>query len=212
LARERAAWNKSYDLVIGIDEAGRGPLAGPVVAAAVALTKPIRILPPLLARARDSKKLSPHQRENLYDLLTHHEKIVWKVAKIGPKTIDRLNILEASKIAMAKAVNKIITRLADPRPRILCLIDGNFAINISHPQKSIIGGDDLVFSIAAASIIAKVTRDRMMKKLDRKHPEYGFAQHKGYPTKKHLAAIARHGLLPEHRKTFSPCVKVFKKV
>jgi len=210
LARELKYVRSGFALVIGVDEAGRGPLAGPVFAGAVAIldfNANDAEFKYLLRQTNDSKKVSAEKREILYQKIICHPKIAWGSGRIGPGTIDKINILEASKAAMAAAVKNLQAGLPDKfkAAKTCCLVDGNFAIKISGAQRSIIGGDAKVFSISAASIIAKVGRDRLMARLDKKYPDYGFCRHKGYPTKEHLAALARCGLSPIHRRSFSPC-------
>lgn len=179
--------------VCGVDEAGRGPLAGPVVAAAVILPL-TSSLPPTL---NDSKKLSPTRREQLFDWITTHAH--YGVAVVEAAEIDRLNILRASLLAMAQAVEALT-----PRPDV-ALIDGNASppINTCHLQ-TIVKGDSRSLSIAAASILAKVTRDRLMQQLATRYPEYGFDRHQGYGTSIHLDALLRYGACPEHRRSFAP--------
>jgi len=201
--------------VIGVDEAGRGPLAGPVTAAAVAIILPVgrRDFGDLSGIVRDSKKMTPAAREAVYRRIMRHENLVCASAAVDEKTIDEINILEASKLAMRRAVRNAMKQIKDeiPAGKIVCLIDGNFSIKIPCKQKSIIGGDAKVFCIAAASIVAKVRRDRLMKRIDRRYPAYDFARHKGYGTKEHLAAIEKHGLCRVHRRTFAPCVSALRK-
>lgn len=187
---ERQARGRGFSLAAGIDEAGRGALCGPVVAAAV-------ILPPgtFLEGVDDSKKLSPRKRERLYDL------ILTRALSVGvgfgpPDLIDRINILQATRHAMGEAVAAL-----SPQPDLL-LIDGITTIEHSLPQWTIKQGDSRSLTIAAASIIAKVTRDRLMLELDLAHPGYGFASHKGYGSASHLEAIRRLGPSPVHRLTF----------
>ncbi|MBY0354109.1 MAG: ribonuclease HII [Rickettsiales bacterium] len=179
--------------VCGVDEAGRGPLAGPVVAGAV-------ILNPLSVPAglNDSKKLSVTQRARLYEQLQQHATCRIGIASV--EEIDRLNILRASLLAMQRAVESL------PQFQLLgmALIDGNQRPNLSCPLTTIVKGDAHCLSIAAASIIAKVTRDRMMREYATQYPQYGFDQHAGYGTEKHLAAIAEHGITPIHRRSFAP--------
>lgn len=178
-----------FTSVCGIDEAGRGPLAGNVVAAAVIL--PDGFLPDGLD---DSKKLSEKKREALYKTIT--ENAVWAVGEATPAEIDTYNILEATMIAMNRAVEALAVK-AD-----YALIDGNCARHFKIPVKTIVGGDGKSPSIAAASIIAKVTRDRECVELDMKYPEYGFKKHKGYPTADHRAKVIELGPCPEHRRSF----------
>lgn len=187
---EQQALKQGHGVIAGIDEAGRGALCGPVVAAAV-------ILPPdsVIPGVDDSKKLTPRTRERLFD------EIVSRAVAVGigigtPKLIDRINILQATRHAMKEAVS-----LLSPQPDML-LIDGISTIDVPIPQKTITRGDSRSLSIAAASIIAKVSRDRMMAELDLLHPGYGFASHKGYGCASHMEAIRRLGPSPVHRLTF----------
>lgn len=179
--------------VAGIDEAGRGPLAGPVVAAAVVLPAGIR-LPGL----DDSKKLTAARREALYAALTGSPGVCWASAHLDSNEVDRWNILRATHRAMRQAFLAL-----KPRPEH-ALIDGLPVPDFPCPQTALVGGDGRSLSIAAASIIAKVERDRAMRELDVKYPEYGFSKHKGYPTPEHLARLHEHGPCPVHRRSFSP--------
>ncbi|MBL7180865.1 MAG: ribonuclease HII [Pseudomonadota bacterium] len=187
---EKRASEKGFSKIAGIDEAGRGPLAGPVVSAAV-------ILPASFSASgiTDSKKLTPKQRDYFFDIIHEHAVSVG-IGIVGPSEIDRINILEASRRSMALSVENMSLR-----PDYL-LIDGIFRISSDLPQKPIPKGDSLSVSIAAASIIAKVTRDRIMEKYHREYPQFGFLQHKGYPTKAHKAAIQTYGCCPIHRQSF----------
>lgn len=197
--------------IVGIDEAGRGPLAGPVVAAVAAyrdqadfavseeLEKPFRFV-------RDSKKLSEKKREEMFDFI--HEHFVVGVGIVPSGTIDRMNILEATFLAMKEALSDFRRQAREagmPTDELLLLVDGNQEIpNLSVRQETVIGGDASVKSIAAASIVAKVTRDRMMLGYDAEYPAYGFAKHKGYGTKEHMDALRRLGACPIHRMSFRP--------
>lgn len=187
--RERVLYHQGYSLVAGIDEVGRGPLAGPVVAACV-------ILPPecKLPGLNDSKKLSPEERTRLDKLIRQHA-LGWAIGLIDHEEIDRINILQATKQAMLSAI-KQMTR----QPEYL-LIDA-LKLDISIPQEGIIHGDCLSASIAAASILAKTYRDSLMEMLDVLYPEYGFSEHKGYGTPRHLEALNRCGPCPIHRRSF----------
>jgi ribonuclease HII len=178
--------------VAGVDEAGRGPLAGPVVVAAVILD-PRRPLDGL----DDSKKLDEPRREELYALITAHA-LAWSVTEISPAEIDRLNILKATLLGMKRAVEAL-----DPAPR-LALIDGNRAPELRCAVRTVIGGDALEPAISAASIIAKVTRDRCMCTWHERFPDYGFDRHKGYATPEHLAVLERLGPCELHRRSFAP--------
>lgn len=190
LSFERQAYRNGFRLAAGIDEAGRGPLAGPVVAAAVILPEGL-----LIKGVNDSKRLSPDTRERLFDTIMSQALSVG-VGMGSAELIDRINILQATRHAMLEAVSQL-----DPQPDYL-LIDGISTINSPIPQKTIKKGDSLSLSIAAASIIAKVTRDRLMRELDTIHPGYGFSGHKGYGSALHLEAIRRLGPSPVHRLTF----------
>ncbi len=177
-------------IVAGVDEAGRGCLAGPVVAGAVILdeNRPIQGL-------KDSKKLSAKRREELFEEITE-KALAYSVGITGPGKIDQINILQAALLAMEKAVLTL-------RKKPDCvLIDGNSKTSLPIEQKAIIKGDSKCASIAAASILAKVTRDRMMVEIESEYPEYGFSIHKGYPTRQHLEALEKHGPCPIHRKSF----------
>lgn len=211
----------------GLDEAGRGPLAGPVVAAAtiVAAAKPKTQNPKLktiLREIKDSKKLTPRKREEFYKILTKNPGIEWGTGKVPEKMIDKINILEATKLAMKRALKNLEKKLSVPvRTRIgisydrinyqslvdFLILDGNFEIDLDTPQKSIIKADEKVFSCAAASIIAKVSRDRIMERYHKKYPKYGFDKHKGYPTKLHLKKLEKYGFCKIHRKSFKPAAK-----
>ncbi len=195
-------------LVVGVDEVGRGPLAGPVVAAAVTY-RDLRFVIPIekekeFALIRDSKKLSEKQREQVFT--TIQESFFVGIGIIAPETIDRVNILEATFLAMKAALSDLKRSLPEKSIQNTCfLIDGNQQIpNFSGEQEAIIGGDGLSKSIAAASIIAKVTRDRIMDEYDQEYPVYGFARHKGYGTKEHMDALRRYGPCPLHRQSFRP--------
>lgn len=178
--------------VAGVDEVGRGPLVGNVVAAAVILNpdKPIQGL-------ADSKKLSAKKREQLY-LEIKEKALAWCVASASPAEIDEINILHASMLAMKRAVEGLDI------PAEFVYVDGNRSPDLSCPSEPVVKGDSKIPEISAASILAKVDRDREMELLDQKHPEYGFAKHKGYPTAFHFEKLAEHGPLPEHRRSFKP--------
>jgi ribonuclease HII len=179
-------------LVAGVDEAGRGPLAGPVVAAAVILDD----LHPV-AGLRDSKVLTPKRRDQLFDLIMARALCV-SVAEASPAEIDRYNILQATLLAMQRAVERL--RL----PPAQVLVDGNRLPTLKVPALAIVKGDAKVAAISAASIVAKVHRDRLCAQLHERYPDYGFDGHKGYPTAAHLDALDRHGPCPEHRCSFAP--------
>jgi len=187
---ERSLWDHDLNPVAGLDEVGRGCLAGPVVAAAVILSPDIH-----LPGVRDSKVLSSKQRE-VFNEAIREKALAVSVAQVEPAEIDRINILRASLKAMAQAVDNL-----DLRPRAL-LIDGNQPIPHTLPQKTLVKGDQRSLSVAAASIVAKVFRDSLMEKMHRHYPHYNFASNKGYATSEHRKAIKLYGCCPIHRKTF----------
>jgi ribonuclease HII len=182
--------------ICGVDEAGRGPLVGAVVAGAV-------VLDPLnpISGLKDSKRLKPARREALYAEIVLKAK-AWGVGEASPLEIDQINILQATMLAMQRAVDDLCTRLG--RWPDKALIDGNRCPSLPIPAEAIIKGDSKEQAISAASIVAKVTRDRQMVDLHARYPEYGFLQHMGYPTPVHLAALRQWGACPEHRRSFSP--------
>lgn len=190
--------NKGIKLIAGVDEVGRGPLVGPVVTAAVILPNDFND-----DRINDSKKLSEKKRELLYDVIMENALSV-SIGMSSEDVIDEINILEATKKAMKEAINNLSIK-----PEHV-LIDA-VKLDIDIPTTSIIKGDAKSISIASASIIAKVTRDRMMIELDKKHPEYDFIHNKGYGTKKHIEALNKYGAIKEHRKTFEPVSTIIKK-
>ena len=209
---ERKLKKRGYKLIIGVDEAGRGPLAGPVVSAAVSLkTKKFN------ARIDDSKKLTPRQREEAF--LEIIKNSVFGIGIVSEKTIDRINILEATRLSMQQAVNSLIRKLGpsfkgigrcipvglgrQKSKDIHVIVDGNIVLNLDLPCTAIVRGDAKSKSIAAASILAKVTRDRLMLKYDKVYPEYGFSKHKGYPTKEHRDILKNIGPSLIHRKSFA---------
>ena len=191
LKYERELYKEGHELIAGCDEVGRGPLVGPVVAAAVILPKNYK-----LEGLTDSKKLSEKKRNLFYDILTR-DAISYGVGIVSAKEIDEINIYEASRKAMLEALDNLS-------------IKPDFVLTDAMPMptiknsKAIVHGDALSLTIAAASVIAKVTRDAMMYELDREHPEYGFKEHKGYPTKKHLENLEKYGILDSYRLTYKP--------
>ena len=187
---ERRLFAAGYKYIAGVDEAGRGPLAGPVYAAAVILPPDIR-----LDGINDSKRLSPKKREELFDEITK-KAIGYSVFSVDEKTIDEINILRATYMAMNKAVNSLI-----PKPDYV-IIDGNGIKDMTIPHETIVKGDAKSISIAAASVLAKVSRDRYITEMAELYPKYGFEKHKGYGTKEHTEAILKYGVSPIHRKTF----------
>ena len=191
--RNEDIYRSRYPVIAGVDEAGRGPLAGPVVVAAVILNEKKRI-----SGLNDSKILSAAKREFLFSQIIKNA-LDYQIEIIPPDIIDQINILQATLLGMQKAVHNLKT-LPD-----LCLIDGNrLPRKLNFPAEAIIKGDAKMASIAAASILAKVTRDKIMLELHEKHPEYNFLKNKGYPTREHLLAIKKNGILACHRRSFNP--------
>ena len=187
---EREALADGFEIVCGVDEAGRGPLAGPVCAAAVILLRET-----VIEGLNDSKKLTDKKRRELYDVITQTA-AAYGIAFASEQEIDEVNILQATFLAMERAMQKLAVR-----PQ-LALIDGNRARDFGLPVRTIVHADALGASVAAASILAKVTRDRLMEELDGEYPQYGFAVHKGYGTKRHYEALRAFGPCPIHRRTF----------
>ena len=197
LEHEHDLRSQGYETIAGVDEVGRGPLAGPVCAAAA-------ILPPDYHHPvlNDSKKLSERQREKVYDDLMQDGRVVWCCEFISVKEIDRINILQASQQAMRLALKGLKVK-ADA-----ALIDGLPVPRFPVPQTALVKGDSLSYSIAAASVIAKVMRDRLMREMAARYPQYGFEKHKGYGTALHLEALRIHGPTPEHRRSFAPVAQL----
>lgn len=198
LKYEKELYKENVTLIAGVDEVGRGPLVGPVVAAAVILPKNYQ-----LEGLTDSKKLSEKKRDYFYDIIKR-DAISIGIGEVSPKEIDEINIYEASRKAMIKAINNLNVKpkhiLSDAMP-----------LNLDIPTTPIIHGDLLSINISAASIIAKVTRDRLMYELDLKYPQYGFKKHKGYPTKMHLEALKKYGPLKNYRFTYKPVRDLIEK-
>lgn len=194
---ENELYDKGVNYIGGVDEVGRGPLIGPVVASCVVLPKDF-----VLEGLTDSKKLSEKKRDKFYDYIIEHA-LAYGIGVVSPEEIDEINIYEASRKAMLIAISKVREQINLEH----VLIDA-MPINIDIPTTSIIKGDAKSISIAAASVVAKVTRDKMMYELDEKYPMYGFASHKGYPTKKHIEAIHKYGLIEGYRKTYGPVKEV----
>ena len=196
-AFESACRSRGLHWIAGVDEAGRGPLAGPVAAAAVILPEDFQC-PGL----DDSKKITAAKRDRFFEKITHDPAIIWSVAMATREEIDSLNILRATHLAMRRAVERL-KQIPD-----FCLIDGLAIKNFPFAHQGIVRGDGLSLSIAAASIIAKVTRDRLMRELDKEFPQFGFAKHQGYGTKMHLEALRIHGPCCHHRRSFQPIAQL----
>ena len=193
---ERALHDEGYAVVCGVDEAGRGPLCGSVVAAACILPDGLDI-----PELNDSKKLTPKKRDKLFDLIKE-KAIAYGIAEGTVEEINQLNILEADLLAMRRAIDSLHTPDGTPYKADFALIDGNIDRDFQLPARAVVKGDSLSMSIAAASILAKVTRDRMCEEMDKAYPQYGIAKHKGYGTKEHMAALREHGPSPIHRTKF----------
>lgn len=201
LVMEKEFHNGGFSFVAGVDEAGRGPLAGPVVAAAVIFLDYDKI-----PKVFDSKQLTEKVREELFEILTADKNVLFAFAEVDNEEIDRINILQATHLAMRRAVEKL------PRKPDFVLIDGNPVKSMPYPNLNVVKGDAKCAAISAASIIAKVHRDRLMDQYAELYPEYGFDLHKGYGTAVHLAAIKQYGPCPIHRRTFSPLKEMLSPV
>ena len=198
-------------IVLGVDEAGRGPLAGAVYAAAV--TAPLELAESLLAAEwsgiNDSKQLSEKRRETLAEVIKTTECCTWAIASASPREIDKLNILRATHLAMRRAVEEVAKKLGEEASRsIAVLVDGNPVKGLPFTSQNLVKGDAKSLFIAAASILAKTARDADCLRLEAEYPGYGFAKHKGYPTKEHFAALAKLGPCPEHRISFGPVAQM----
>ena len=198
---EKELFKDGYNIIGGVDEVGRGPLIGPVVTACVVLPHNFK-----LDGLTDSKKISEKKREQFYEYIINNC-VAYATGECSPDEIDKYNILEATKIAMKRAIDKVNKQVKLD----YVLIDGNMKFNFDYKYKSIVKGDFKSISISAASIVAKVTRDRMLIELDKKYPMYGFKKHKGYPTKAHLEAIEKYGLIDGYRKSYGPVMNIIKK-
>ena len=191
-----------YDLLVGVDESGRGPLAGPVFACALVVFN--RDWDDFDFPIKDAKQFSEKSKEQIYEALKNDSEVEWALGRVGNKVIDRMNIFQASKLAMRRAVNHLQLKLKKQESSIFLLVDGITRIDLPHKQQTIIKGDEKVALISLASIVAKVNRDRAMKRYHCKFPEYGFAQHKGYATAHHRAMLKKYGPCPIHRLSFKP--------
>ena len=196
---EKELYQEGYKYIGGVDEVGRGPLIGPVVTACVVLPKDF-----VLEGLTDSKKLSEKKRNQYYDYIINNC-VAYSIGMCSPEEIDELNIYQASRVAMIRAIEEVKKKI----PLDYILSDA-MPMDIDIPVKDIIKGDAKSITIAAASVVAKVTRDNIMYELDKLYPEYGFKNHKGYPTKKHYDALNKYGLIEGYRKTYGPVIKILK--
>ncbi len=193
---EHALHDEGYTSICGVDEAGRGPLCGPVVAAACILPDGLDI-----PELNDSKKLTPKKRDKLFDIICQ-QAVAYGIAEGSVEEINELNILEADLLAMRRAIDRLKTPDGKPYSADFALIDGNISRDFQLPARAVIKGDSLSMSIAAASVLAKVTRDRLCEEMNRAYPQYGIAKHKGYGTKEHMEALRTYGPSPIHRTKF----------
>ena len=196
---EHEIYKQGFKYIGGVDEVGRGPLIGPVVTSCVVLPKDFK-----LDGLTDSKKLSEKKRNEYYDYIINNC-VIYAIGMCTPEEIDKLNIYQASRVAMIRAINEVKKQI----PLDYILSDA-MPMEIDIPVMDIVKGDAKSISIAAASVVAKVTRDRMMYELDKKYPQYGFKNHKGYPTRKHYDALNKYGLIEDYRKTYGPVIKIMK--
>ena len=199
-AYEKELSSEGYKFIGGVDEVGRGPLNGPVVTACCVLPSDFK-----LDGLTDSKKLTEKKREQYYEYIINNA-IAYGIGECSPEEIDKYNILEATKIAMGRAIDKVKEQI----DLDYVLVDGNMKMNLDLPYKSIVKGDSKSISISAASVLAKVARERMLVEFDKKYPMYGFANHKGYPTKAHLEAIKKYGLIDGYRKSYGPVKEIIE--
>jgi ribonuclease HII len=205
LREEKKLWRKGIKRVVCLDEAGRGPLAGPVVAAAVSIIANCKLEILKFKDLKDSKKLAPKKREDFYKIITKNPQIKWGIGIVSEKIIDKINIKNAAELAMEKALKNLERKMK--KKADFLIIDGNHISSKNLKARSyklIVKADEKVFSCALASILAKVTRDRIMERYSKKYPEYGFEIHKGYPTKFHLKMLKKYGPCKIHRKSFLP--------
>lgn len=203
IQEEKRLWNSGYKYVIGIDEAGRGPLAGPVVSSAVLILEDDFNKAKKIKSVKDSKLLTEKKRLEVYNKLINNSAIKWGIGIVSEKVIDRINIFEATKLSMVKAVKDLEKKCKLKADHLI--LDGRIRIKIDRKQESIVKADKKVFVCSAASIIAKVTRDNIMLEYHKKYPQYGFRDHKGYGTRKHMQSIKDYGICPIHRRSFTPC-------
>ncbi len=208
---EKGLHRKGFKRVVGLDEAGRGPLAGPVVACAVMVKPSFKCLRSHLEQIKDSKKLSAKKREEFYKILTEHPNIEWGIGRVSEKVIDKINILEATKLAMLKSIKDLSRKLSPfscyrHKKEIIdfLILDGRMKLDLPVAQTSIVKADDKIFSCVAAGIIAKVTRDRLMKRYHEKYSLYGFDRHMGYSTALHRKMLKEYGPCRIHRRSFAP--------
>ena len=202
---EKRLKKRGCKIIIGLDEVGRGALSASVIAAAVSVQKFSIFNRQFLKKLKDSKKLTPKKREKIFKMLRNLPEVKWGIGRVSEKVIDKINIFQATKLAMKRAVNNLISKSKKRKVKVdFLLIDGNFGINLDIPQKSIVKGDEKIFLIKLASIMAKVSRDKSMLRYHKQYPKYRFDKHKGYGTKLHFKMIKKYGPCKIHRKSFNP--------
>jgi ribonuclease HII len=204
-ALEKRLKKRGGKIIVGLDEVGRGALSASVTAAAVSVQKFSIFNHQFLKKLKDSKKLSSQKREKIFKMLGNLSEVEWGIGRVSEKIIDKINILQATKLAMKRAVNNLISKNKKKNAKVdFLLIDGNFSIDSNIPQKSIVKGDEKIFLIKLASIIAKVSRDKSMLRYHKQYPQYRFDKHKGYGTKLHFKMLKKYGPCKIHRKSFNP--------
>ena len=204
-ALEKRLKKRGCKIIVGLDEVGRGALSASVTAAAVSVQRFSIFHSQFQKELKDSKKLSPQKREKIFKMLGNLSGVEWGIGKVSEKVIDKINILQATKLAMKRAVNNLISKNKKKSAKVdFLLIDGNFSINSDIPQKSIIKGDEKIFLIKLASIVAKVSRDKSMLRYHKQYPQYRFDKNKGYGTKLHFKMLKKYGPCKIHRKSFNP--------
>ncbi len=204
-ALEKRLKKRGCKIIVGLDEVGRGALSGSVTAAAVSVQKFSIFNSQFSKELKDSKKLSPRKREKIFRILRNLSGVEWGIGRVSEKIIDKINVFQATKLAMKRAIDNLISKNKKQNVKIdFLLIDGNFSINSDISQKSIVKGDEKVFLIKLASIIAKVSRDKSMLRYHKQYPKYRFDKHKGYGTRLHFKMLRKYGPCKIHRKSFSP--------
>jgi len=202
---EKKLKKRGCKIIIGLDEVGRGALSGSVTAAAVSVQKFSIFNHQFLKKLKDSKKLSPQRREKIFKMLENLSGVEWGIGRVSERIIDKINVLQATKLAMKRAIDNLMSQNKKQNAKVdFLLIDGNFSINSNIPQKSIVKGDEKIFLIKLASIIAKVSRDKSMLRYHKQYPKYRFDKHKGYGTRLHFKMLKKYGPCKIHRRSFNP--------
>jgi len=202
---EKKLKKRGCKIIIGLDEVGRGALSGSVTAAAVSVQKFSIFNHQFLKKLKDSKKLSPQRREKIFKMLGNLSGVKWGIGRVSERIIDKINVLQATKLAMKRAIDNLMSQNKKQNAKVdFLLIDGNFSINSNIPQKSIVKGDEKIFLIKLASIIAKVSRDKSMLRYHKQYPKYRFDKHKGYGTRLHFKMLKKYGPCKIHRRSFNP--------